>query len=110
MRTRRTKKSRAKGAQSNLPLCALCPLWLNYLSPRILFIFLAACARTGDDDVQALLGSRHCLRWRPRTVLEEAGQPYEMIKLDTAAKEHEQPAYKTLTPTAASRRSSTAAS
>jgi glutathione S-transferase len=34
----------------------------------------------------------------PQTVLEEAGQPYEMIKLDTAAREHEQPAYKKLNP------------
>jgi glutathione S-transferase len=34
----------------------------------------------------------------PQTVLEEAGAPYEMIKLDIAAKEHEQPAYKKLNP------------
>ena len=34
----------------------------------------------------------------PQTVLEEAGQPYEMIKLDVAAREHEQAAYKKLNP------------
>lgn len=34
----------------------------------------------------------------PQTVLEEAGQPYEMIRLDVAAREHEQPAYRKLNP------------
>lgn len=34
----------------------------------------------------------------PQTVMEEAGTPYEMVRLDTAAKEHEQPAYKKLNP------------
>ena len=34
----------------------------------------------------------------PQTVLEEAGAPYEMIRLDTAAKEHERPEYKKLNP------------
>ena len=34
----------------------------------------------------------------PQTVLEEAGAPYEMIKLDIGAKEREQPAYKKLNP------------
>ena len=34
----------------------------------------------------------------PQAVLEEAGAPYEMCRLDTAAKEHEQPAYKKLNP------------
>lgn len=34
----------------------------------------------------------------PQTVLEEAGQPYAMIRLDTAAKEHEQAQYKKLNP------------
>lgn len=34
----------------------------------------------------------------PQTVLEEAGQLYEMIRLDVAAREHEQPAYRKLNP------------
>lgn len=34
----------------------------------------------------------------PQTVLEEAGQPYEMIRLDVAAREHEQAAYRKLNP------------
>lgn len=34
----------------------------------------------------------------PHAVLEEIGAPYELIMLDTAAKEHEQPAYKKLNP------------
>lgn len=34
----------------------------------------------------------------PQTVLEEAGQPYEAIRLDIASREHEQAAYKTLNP------------
>jgi glutathione S-transferase len=34
----------------------------------------------------------------PQTVLEEAGQPYAMIRLDVAAREHEQAAYRKLNP------------
>ena len=34
----------------------------------------------------------------PQTVMEEVGAPYELIRLDTAKKEHEQAAYKKLNP------------
>lgn len=34
----------------------------------------------------------------PQTVLEEAGQPYALVRLDVAAREHEQAAYKKLNP------------
>ena len=35
----------------------------------------------------------------PQAVLEEIGAPYEAVKLDIAAREHDQPAYRTLNPT-----------
>jgi glutathione S-transferase len=51
--------------------------------------------RRGDDE--ALLGSPHAILARP-LVLEEAGVPYERVRLDLSAGEQKSPAFRAINP------------